>query len=240
MSNRSYVQFGGLAALLITLTAWMAVALYFALVPAAEQRPIADAGAFLTSFAANPAPTTWFIILQAVNAFASLFAVVAVYYRLRHVGEAWALVGAILGAITAVVWMYALAHNLEQTQFAAMLYNAGQTETALLAFDAPSAINPYLLSTSGLASIWFLITGLLILNSRWPRLLGILALVAFFDLLAGFIGAAIGNEMISTLTAVVAGAVGGPVFWLWMGLLLLRTDASDVEARELRPAHAGV
>jgi hypothetical protein len=238
MNNRSFIQFGGLAALVITLTAWMAVALYFVLVPPAEQRPTADAGAYLVSFAANPAPTTWFTALQAVNAFASLFAVTAVYYRLRSSGQAWAFAAVLIGAVTAVMWMYALAHQIEMTHYAAALYGDGQTALALALFNAPSAVNPYLLSTSGLAAIWFLITGLIMLRSRQPKLLGLLALVAFADLAIGFVGAVIGSQMLSIITAVIAGAVGGPLFWLWWALILLRGDEEDEPVQVMQTARS--
>jgi hypothetical protein len=38
----------------------------------------------------------------------------------------------------------------------------------------------------------------------------------------GFLAALFGFAPLAIIAALVAGAVGGPVFWLWLGLILRR------------------
>jgi len=74
-----------------------------------------------------------------------------------------------------------------------------------------------------LTAIWFLVIGLFFLRgANQPRLLGVLALVAFADLAVGFAAAIAGNQTIMLAAALIAGAVGGPIFWIWQGLRLWR------------------
>jgi hypothetical protein len=73
-----------------------------------------------------------------------------------------------------------------------------------------------------LVAPWFLIISLLMLKADFPRLLAYLGLVAFADLTVGFLAALFGFAPLAIIAALVAGAVGGPVFWLWLGLILRR------------------
>ena len=54
------------------------------------------------------------------------------------------------------------------------------------------------------------------------KLLGVLGLVAFADLFVGFVASIAGIGPLALITALIAGAVGGPLFWLWLGLYLWR------------------
>jgi hypothetical protein len=74
----------------------------------------------------------------------------------------------------------------------------------------------------GFISIWFLLTGLLLLKTDANRLLSIVAFVAFADLLVGFLAPVAGFPQIATYTAGIAGAIGGPLFWILAGLDLLK------------------
>jgi hypothetical protein len=58
-------------------------------------------------------------------------------------------------------------------------------------------VNPLGLMGFGLTAIWFLVIGLFFLRGvNQPRLLGVLALVAFADLAVGFAAALAGNQTI--------------------------------------------
>jgi hypothetical protein len=42
------------------------------------------------------------------------------------------------------------------------------------------------------------------------------------DLFAGFFASLSGDASLVTYAGIVAGAVGGPLYWLWLGILLRR------------------
>jgi hypothetical protein len=86
----------------------------------------------------------------------------------------------------------------------------------------------------GLTPIWFLVTALLMLPTDLPRLLGYLGLVACADLMFGFVTSVAGIPALSTVAALIAGAVGGPIFWLWLGVLLRREERGTCAAPDVQ------
>lgn len=193
MSDRSFVRFGGYAGILLALTSWAAVVEFYAL-----------SGGELFQW------------LYALIAFWAVIGIVAVYYRVRANGEAWAFFASLVGAVASLATVAASVYQ------AALLRAVAQGSVAKTALDAPSAANPFGVWTFGVTSIWFLVVALLMFRGGFPRLLALLGLVAFADLVVGFAASALGLPTLATLAAVVAGGVGGPIFWLWFGILLLR------------------
>src|SRR5207248_8004241 len=100
------------------------------------------------------------------------------------------------------------------------------TRAALLAnqttVSPASPTDPLFVQTFALTGVWFLIANLLLWRMRVPRLLVLLGFVAVADLFIGFLGALSAQDTIVMLAAVVAGAVGGPLYWLWLGTVLRR------------------
>ncbi|MDE3091443.1 MAG: DUF4386 family protein [Chloroflexota bacterium] len=221
MSDKSFVRFGGLAGILLAITSWLSVIEYYALVPSAQQLPVADASAYLASLAQNAGGTLLFNGLYALIAFWALFAIVAVYYRIRSANEGWALFATLIGEIASVGTVAASFYQVANLKFIASAFTASPA-AALAALGAPSPINPFGIMTFGLTALWFLIAAWLMLRTDLPKLLGYLGLIAFADLTLGFVASVAGIPLLSTLAAVIAGAVGGPIFWLWLGVLLRR------------------
>lgn len=87
-------------------------------------------------------------------------------------------------------------------------------------YAAPAPLNPLNAITMGLTAPWFLIISILMLKTNLPRLLAYLGFVAFADLVVGFVASLADVQPVTIAAAVIAGAVGGPVFWLWLGVLL--------------------
>ena len=85
-----------------------------------------------------------------------------------------------------------------------------------------SPTDPLNVMTFALTGLWFLIANLLLWRMRVPRLLVILGFVAVADLFAGFLGALAAQDALVTIAAAVAGAVGGPLYWLWLGITIRR------------------
>ncbi len=219
MSDRSFVRIGGLAGVFLALTAWLAVVEYYALVPVAQQTPLfgtRDAGAYVASLVTESRGLQIFNGLYALIAFWALVATVAAYYRLRANGEAWAFFGTFVGAFASAGTIVASVGDVAHIRYLA-------TATVIVSLgEAPNAVNPLGVVNFALTGLWFLIAAALMWRGGFPRLLAALGVVAFADLLAGFIASLAGATSLATIAAIVAGAAGGPIFWLWLGVLLWR------------------
>lgn len=200
MSDRSFVRFGGLAGILLAITSWSAVVAYYT---------VAKGGTDLVGMQV-------FDLLYALTAFWALFAIVAVYWVIRPQGEAWSFFATLVGVVASIGTM------------TASLYRIAAIRDALLAnaTSAPSGASPtdpLSVMTFGLTGLWFLIANVFLWRmSAMPRLLVLLGFVAVADLFAGYFGSLSGLDGLVTLAGIVAGAVGGPLYWLWLGLRLRR------------------
>ncbi|HEY3126126.1 MAG TPA: hypothetical protein VGK07_03620 [Candidatus Limnocylindria bacterium] len=193
MDDRSFARFGGLAAILLALTSWAAVLAYAALVQPGD----------------SAVGLQIFQFLYALTAFWAVFAIVAVYYRMRSVGEAWAFFATIVGVTASV-----------STMVAAMYQVANLRQNPPLAGVSPT--NPLGIMSFGLTGLWFLVANLLLWRTKTPRVLVALGFVAAADLLAGFVAGLSENGGVVFFSSLIAGAIGGPIYWLWLGRLLRR------------------
>lgn len=193
VDDRSFVRFGGLAAILLALTSWAAVLAYATLVQPDDPR----LGLQIFQF------------LYALIAFWALFAIVAVYYRVRSVGEAWAFFATLVGVAASVGTMIAATYEIANLRQDPPL-------------SAVSPTNPLGVMSFGLTGLWFLIANLLLRRTTTPRLLVLLGFAAAADLFAGFVASLSGNGGVVYLASLIAGAIGGPIYWLWLGRQLRR------------------
>ena len=197
MTDRSFIRFGGLAGILLAITSWAAVVEYFT---------GAQGGQDLLGLET-------FRLLYALVAFWALFGIVAVHWVVRPQGEAWSFFATIVGLIASAGTISASLYYVAATR-SALLANATSVTTI-----APT--DPLSVMTFALTGLWFLIANLLLRRTpRIPRLLVVLGFVAVADLFAGFLGALAANDVITMWAAIIAGAVGGPLYWLWLGLTL--------------------
>jgi hypothetical protein len=225
MSDQSFIRFGGLAGVLLAVTSWVSVALYYALVPEAQRLPITDFDAYLISLGIDPKGTLIFNGLYALLGFWALIGIVASYYRVRAAGEAWTFFATLVGAIAAVG---TIANGLYQVALLNFMHPFDAKNPSVLEdlLKAQPPTNPYGLMTFALTGLWFLVVALLMLRTNLPKLLAVLGFVAVADLFVGFITALAGDATVPVYAAAIAGGVGGPVFWLWYGVLLLRHKAA--------------
>jgi len=193
VDDRSFARFGGLAAILLALTSWAAVLAYAALVQPGD----------------SAVGLQIFQFLYALIAFWALFAIVAVYYRMRSVGEAWAFFATLVGVAASV-----------STMVAAMYEVANLRQNPPLAGVSPT--NPLGIMSFGLTGLWFLVANLLLWRAKTPRVLVALGFVAAADLLAGFVAGLSESGGVVFFSSLIAGAIGGPIYWLWLGRLLRR------------------
>jgi len=193
VDDRSFVRFGGLAAILLALTSWAAVLAYAAFVEPGDAR----LGLQIVHF------------LYALIAFWALFAIVAVYYRVRSVGEAWAFFATLVGIAAAVGTMIAAVYEVANLRLAPV--------TA-----APSPANPLGVMTFGLTGLWFLIANRLLWRTTTPRALVVLGFLNAAALFWGFLAGLSENGGVVYLASLFAAAIGGPIYWLWLGRQLRR------------------
>ena len=67
-----------------------------------------------------------------------------------------------------------------------------------------------------------MVANILLFRAGFPRLLIALGFVAVADLFAGFVASLGEQTQLATYAGIIAGAVGGPLYWLWLGVLLRR------------------
>jgi hypothetical protein len=202
VDDRSFSRFGGLAAVLLALTSWAAVLTYATL---AQPNPEAQLNELTTLLLGRQI----FQFLYALVAFWALFAIVAVYYRMRSVGEAWAFFATLVGVVASVGTMVAAMYEVTNLRRSPSLIGISPT-------------NPLGIMSFGLTGLWFLIANLLLWRTRTPRVLVALGFVAAVDLFAGFVAGLSENGGVVYLASLIAGAIGGPIYWLWLGRLLRR------------------
>jgi hypothetical protein len=196
VSDRSFVRFGGLAGILLAVTSWAAVA------------------SFYTARGEDPLGLQTFQLLYALIAFWALFGIVAVYWVTRPFGEAWSFFATIVGV------------GASLATITSSLYRAAVIREVIarpeLRMPATTASDPLNVMSFALTGLWFLIANVLLARSRYPRLLTALGFIAVADLFVGFFAALSGAANIVTYAGVIAGAIGGPLYWLWLGILLRR------------------
>jgi len=193
VDDRSFVRFGGLAAILLALTSWGAVLAYAVLVQPGDAR----VGLQIVHF------------LYALISFWALFAIVAVYYRVRSGREAWAFFATLVGVAAAVGTMVAAMYEVANVRIAPVTV-------------AASPANPMGVMSFGLTGLWFLIANLLLWRTNAPRVLVLLGLVTAAALFWGLFAGLSENGDVVYLATLFAGALGGPIYWLWLGRQLRR------------------
>lgn len=202
VSDRSFVRFGGLAAILLALTSWAAVLTYYT---------TAGGGQDLVG-------VEMFRLFSALIAFWSLFAIVAVHWVVRSHGEAWSFFATIVGMTAAAATLVASLYPIAFTRH--LLREPIDVNVPLPTAVPPT--DPLNTMTFGLAGIWFLVANLLLWRAAAPRRLALLGLIAATVLLGGFLAALMAQDALVDAVALAAGAVVGPVYWLWLGFILRR------------------
>ena len=223
-NDKSFIRFGGLAGILLAITSWTTVAVFYALVPPAQRVPVADVRAFMESLVQTSTGTLLYNGLYALIAAWAFIGIAAMYFKVRELNEAWAGFATSLGMMGAFLTVLNGLQQVAQFRYLAALYPTSKDLAAAL-FSAPAPLNPLNAITMGLTAPWFLVISILMLRTDLPKLLAYLGFVAFADLLVGFIGSLVDVQIIPIVAAVIAGAVGGPVFWLWLGALLWRKES---------------
>lgn len=196
------MRFGGLAGILLAITSWAAVAAYYFLAKGGQDLPGLDI----------------FRLLYALTAVWALFGIVAVHWIVRSNGEAWSFFAVLVGVVASA---FTIAASLYPIAYTRSVLSAPVDLTKPLATPASPA-DPLNVMTFALTGLWFVVANLLLARSGVRRPLVALGFVAAADLFIGFFAALGAWGTAVTLAALVAGAVGGPLYWLWLGFTLRR------------------
>ncbi len=201
MSDRSFVRFGGLAGILLAITSWAAVIAYYT---------VAKAGQDIVGVQV-------FQFLYALIAFWALFGIVAVYWVIRTQGEAWSFFATVVGVVASIGTLTSSLYQIAYTRAV-----IGLPVDLASRLTTVSGTDPLNIATFGLTGLWFLIANVFLwrMTPAMPRLLVLLGFVAVADLFVGFFAALSGLDPLVNLAGLVAGGVGGPLYWLWLGLRL--------------------
>lgn len=156
--------------------------------------------------------------LVALAAAWALFAIVAVHWRLRGLGEAWSFFAMLVGLAAAFATMTAALFPIAFTR-AVLARPLDPTQPLPISV---AATDPLGLMSLGATGLYLLIVALLLWRGGMPRRLAALALIAGAALVAGFFAALGAQASAAMLGNVVGAAVAGPLFWIWMGVLLRR------------------
>ncbi len=146
------------------------------------------------------------------------------YRRVRESNETWALWSLLLGFTYGILTtVYGISITL-LFPISSDLYVHGNTATqasVLVVGSSPSPLDPYGFTKFVLSGFWLLITGMLMLRSRYfARPLGYLTVVAGIGVLLLFVGNVTNLSVLILATGLPGSAIIGPLFWLWVGYTL--------------------
>ena len=220
--DRSLDQIGGVCAMLVGLAVGV-TAIAYLLMPV-EQQTWRDPGAYLASYAADSTVATienWAEALGAIFALAMVWAVSAKVLRLSEGWIRWTSTLAIVGFAVMSIEAF---RELALTPGRAATYVAADAATR-----AAIAENQYLVLldpagwfTFGGVGSWLLAVNLLARRGNlWPKLLtyvGVMAAISYWLVVAGTVLRVDGM----TALAAAAGVIVGPIWTIWIGVLLLR------------------
>lgn len=223
MKSQTFQRFAGAAAIVVALSSLIYGLVFLFLVPG-DLKGLPPKS--LVAFSANPTGRQICSLMLALGGLAASAAIVGIYQRLREVNQGWALWSFILGmaysVLTTIYGIYitflfpALSHL-----YVANASNPAIQQAAVAIGTVPSALDPYGFTKFFLSGIWLLITGVLMIRSRYFALaLGYLTLIAGIGVIVLFIGTATNTLALILGTGVLGAAVIGPIFWLWVGYTL--------------------
>jgi hypothetical protein len=181
---------------------------------------LAYAGVFAVIVAAEP-PTwvagLWFFLLM-VGGLVSVPVMVALYHRLRPTDAGFAMLAMLLGLTGAVGSAVHGAYDLA---------NVIRPVLGAPPSELPNPIDPRGLLTFGFVALALIIVSWLIIQGgRLPRGLGTLGYLSGALLLVIYLGRLIAfdpRNPILLVSALLAGLVVNPAWWIWLGRSLLRS-----------------
>ncbi len=165
------------------------------------------------------------LFLTLIGLFSSAV-MIALYNRLRETDQYFALWALLLGVVSALATAAHGGYDL------ANAIHPSSVVVASAAADVPSQIDPRGLLTFGVAGIALLVVAWLIrCGGALPRGLGLLGYLSSVLLIILYVARLIvlsPASLVILVPAVVNGFVVTPIWYVWLGLALLRRPATDL------------
>lgn len=220
--DRSFSRFGGLSAALVGVLSVLYALFYLVIAPQAE---------FLGTFG------SW-VILAASGIFTSA-AYVALYLHIKGNGEnGFALWALLLGVMSSFA---TLMHGGQQALLVNALRSADPATRTLIESlrTIPSEVDPAGLATFGVVGLVAGIFSWQILRTgSLPRGLGYLGIANAVLLVVLYAATAANVQPLILLSGGLTSVIAGPLWWIWLGLRLMRGTQGIVTPSSLRTASA--
>lgn len=227
MKEKQMAAVGGVCAIAVGIL-YLTVAVTHMLIPVEQRAAMGDGHGFYQSFYQDPTFSLmewWQLALIALLGIAVVLAVRERFAALHAGWVRWTSALALLGfGANAIIELTSVARH----PILAAGYMAGDASTrAAIAAQPALVLDPYGWLRFGVIGFWVLVISLLALRAdAIPRLMGYAGIgtgLAFFILVAGFMQ---GQEMLIMVGAGLGGVIFAPVWFVWMGLLLRRDEAT--------------
>jgi hypothetical protein len=226
MKQNQLIRFGGTFAILLGIAKLFSSAIYLFLSP--DLRAEVPAATFLPAFAQNSSSLLTFFWIEALVGFLGVAVVPAFSALVQNEQEGWVRWTSNLATAGFVVTAVGYTLSIAKLPGIAAAFTAGDPSTqAALAAVWKSSIDLFGLWGYGAVGLWVLVINILLLRqSKFPQFLPYLGiLLAILFLLVPF-GTILKNQTILLLAA-GAGAIAGPIWWIWSGLNLRNNSASS-------------
>ncbi len=228
MNEKSIGKLGGICAVIMGVL-YVLVGITYLLLPEAQKGgpEIEDLAKALLSTNQNPILTILLNVEFALIGVIAFAAVPAISGLVQTVNEGWARWTrnlAYLGfAVLAINYFRAIA----LTPWRAEAFAAGDASTrAAIVGVGPILIDPQGWLSFGGVGLWFLVVNILALRGgKLPKVLGIIGIVGAISYGLVVAGNVTGITLLVMIAAGLGGIIVGPIWFIWIGVRLLRTTS---------------
>jgi len=227
MENKSLGKLGGICSIFLGISYILVGITYF--FRPAEQKPGVDAAQYLLSMAENQTPALLNFWFFAIGALFAIAAVAAISELVRSQNEGWVRWMSTLAYIGFAVTIIGYLQTISLIPGRADAYVAGDASTraAIAALSGSSlSLDPNGWIRYGLPGLWIFVVGILALRGDIvPKILaylGIIGAICYWLIVAGYL---FHVEVLVAISAGLGGVICGPIFFIWMGLILRRESS---------------
>jgi hypothetical protein len=219
MKNNQVLRFGGTFAILLGIVKFLSSGFYVLLSP--DLRAEVPAAKFLPAFAQNSSFLISFFWLEALVGVLGLAVVPAISSLVQEGNEGWVKWAGNLATAGFVITSVGYTLSIAKLPGIANAFVSGDASTkAALVAVWKSSIDLFGLWGYGAVGVWVLIVNMLSLRqTRFPQLLSYLGILLAFLFLLVPVGTILKIQIV-LLIAAGTGAIVGPIWWIWSGMVL--------------------
>ena len=225
MKSSAALQFGGMFAIALGIAKLASAVMYLMLSP--ELRAEIPAAQFLPAFFQNPSLLLAFFWIEALVGVLGIGVVPALSSLVESGHEGWVRWAATLATAGFVISSVGYTLSVAKLPGIAAAFVAGDPSTkAALAAVWKSSIDLLGIWGYGAVGVWVLVISVLSVRlEKLPRLASYLGILLAILFLLVPLGTILKSQSI-LLVAAGAGAIVGPIWWIWSGITLTRAAGS--------------